>query len=294
MHNKKVSFSPLVSVLIILLWLSACSQSQQEELVISTETNNIFPTPQILPAATSTVGRPQLIFTKTLTSTPQPKIICPVLNSKTTISGGKTYYEIEQAILDYLNQGGSPERLPIEIKKLQQTSIVDPSQVFTTDTNGDGIKEIVLALNFGPPVSGDYMGDVHIYSCVDGKYNDATMVEGIFAETLKILAVENLLGSDTPDILIFRRWAYQDIYHQYVELWILTAERWAIAFKSPDSHCGIQSELKTGTEGRKELVIIASNRCSNDTDASLTSTKWTYVFEENEVKLLQEESFPSP
>jgi len=276
------------------LWLSACSQPRQEELVISTETHNIFPTPQILPTATSTIGLPQLIFTKTLTSTPQPKIICPVLNSKITISGGKTYYEIEQAILDYLNQGGFPERLPVEIKKLQQTSIVDPSQVFTTDTNDDGVKEIVLALNFGPPVSGDYMGDVHIYSCIDGKYNDATMVEGIFAETLKILAVENLVGSDTPDILIFRRWTYQDIIHQYTELWILTAEGWAISFKSPDSHCGIQTELRNGTDGRKELVIIASNHCPNNPDASLTSTKWTYVFEENEVKLMQEELLPSP
>ena len=294
MHNKKVSFSPLISVLIILLLLSACSQSQHEELVISTETNNIYPTPQILPTATSTVGQPQIIFTKTLNFTPQPKVICPVLNSKTTISGGETDYEIEQAILDYLNQGGSPERLPIEIKKLQQTSTVNPAQVFTTDTNGDGVREIVLALNFGPPVSGDYMGDVHIYSCVDGKYNDATMVEGIFAETLKILAVENLLGSDAPEILLYRRWTNLDRYREFVELWVLTAEGWALSFKSPSSLCGIQGELKIGANSRKELVIVGSNHCPNDTGAALTGIKQTYEFAESEVKLIAEEPFPSP
>ena len=276
------------------MWLSACSPLQQEELAIPTETNNIFPTPQILPTATSTVRQPQVSFTKTLTFTPHPKVICPVLNSKTTISGGETVYETEQAILDYLNQGGSPERLPIEIKKLHQTPVVDPTQVFTTDINSDGIQEIILAINFGPPMSEDYMGDVHIYSCVDGKYNYATMVEGYFAETLKILAVENLVESESPEILIFRRWDYQDIYHQYVELWILTPEGWAISFKSPDTHCGIQTELRNGTDGRKELMIIASNHCPDNPNASLTSTKWTYVFEENEVKLLQEESIPLP
>lgn len=293
MNNKKVSFSPLVSVLIILWWLSACSP-QQEELVIPTTTNTIFPTPQVLTTTTSTVDLPQLIFTQTLTSTPQPEVFCSVLNPKTTLSGGETVYEVEQAILGYLNRGCPPERLPIEIKKLHKTSIVDPTQVFTTDTNGDGSQEIVLALNFGPPVGGEYLADVHIYHCVDGKYTDSTMVEGTFAETLKILAVENLVGSDTPDILIFRRWTYQDIIHQYVELWILTAEGWTISFKSPDSHCGIQTELRNGADGRKELVIIASNHCPNNPEASLTSTKWTYAIEENEVKLLQEELLPSP
>jgi hypothetical protein len=294
MHNKKVSFSLLVSVLIIPLWLSACSQSQQQELVIPAETKTIFPTPQVLPTTTSTVGPTQISFTKTLTSTPQPKAICPILNSKTTISGGKTVYEIEQAILDYLNQGGFPERLPIEIEKLQQTSAVNPAQVFTTDTNGDGVHEIVLALNFGPPVSGDYRADVHIYDCVDGKYNDATMVEGIFADTLKILAVENLLGADAPEILLYRRWTYLDRNPEFVELWMLTAEGWAVSFKSPNSLCGIQGELKIGTNGRKELVIVASNQCHNDTGAILIGTRQTYEFEENEVKLIGEEPFSSP
>lgn len=297
MHNKNVSFSLLVSALIILLQLSGCSQSQQEKLVTPAQTNNIAPTPQILPSATNTVGQSQVTLTKTLTPTSPPKVNCPVRNSNVTIFEGETISEIEQAILDYLNQGGFPEQLQTELKKLQDTSIVGPTQVFIVDTNSDGLQEIVLAINFTPPVGGDYMdihGNVHIYNCADGKYNDTEIVEGYFADTQKILAVENLLGSDPPEILISRRYTYLDIYFEAVEMYMFKEGGWALFFNSEEIPCGIQTQLKNGSSGHKELIIVGSSDCSNNNDKSPTSKKWTYAFEENEVKLIREELYSSP
>jgi len=253
MHNKKVSLSLLLSLLVILLGSSACSQL---------------------------------------------KANCPVLNSSAELLGGETPAEIEPAILEYLNHGGAPEQLQDELRNLEDKYNVGPSQVIMVDTNGDGVREIVLAINFGPlPVAGSYLdihGNLYIYNCVDSKYDVTKIVAGEFADTLKILAVENLLGSNVPEILIIRRWIYPDSYYEFVEMYMLQDDGWTLSFQSPDSRCGIQTELKTGTDGRKELVLTGSNHCPNDTETSLTGKKWTYEFEANEVKLVQEEPFPSP
>ena len=272
MHNKKVSCSVLIIILVILYSLSACSQVRQEVPVTPTMSKSVLPTPQL-------------------------KATCPVLNSSATLAGGKTESEIEQAILEYLNQGGSPEQLQDEIKKLQETSILDLSQVFTIDTNSDAIREIVLANTFGPPEAGDYKdihSNLHIYQCAGGKYDDVLIVEGEPADTFEILAVENLSGSDSPEILISRRWTYLDIYFEFVEMYILKEEGWILSFKSEETECEIQTELGDGRNGHKELIIISGNDCSNNADESLMDKKWTYAFEENEVKLIQEGPFPSP
>jgi hypothetical protein len=227
----------------------------------------------------------------------QAKDNCTILNPKTTISEGETVPEIEQAILDYLNQGGSPAKLQTEIKRLQDTSIVGPTQVITVDINDDSIQEIVLAINFGPPVSGDYMDirrNVHIYNCADGEYIDTKIVEGWFADTQKVLAVDNFLGSDAPEILMSRRWTYLDIYFEAVELYMLQEDGWIFFFKSEETPCGIQTELKNGSTRHKELIIIGSRDCSNNADETHIGKKWIYSFENNEVKLIQEVSFPSP
>lgn len=298
MHNKKVRFSFLISALVILLWLSACSQTQQETLIMPTGANTRFPTAQILPSATNAVRSSPISATQTSIPTLQPKPTCPAPNSKVTIPEAETESEVEQAIMTYLNQGGYPEQLQNEIKHLEDKYNLGPSQVIMVDINGDGIKEIVLAINFGPaPVGGDYLdihGNLYIYNCADGKYDVTQVVAGEFADTLKILTVENLLSSNAPEILISRRWIYLDSYYEFVELYMLTDKGWALTFQSPDFRCGIQAKLKNRGDGRKELVITGSNHCPNDTDASLTGEKWTYEFEENEVKLIQEEPFPSP
>jgi hypothetical protein len=221
----------------------------------------------------------------------KPKANCPVPNSNATISGGETVSEIEQSILDYLNQGGSAEQLQIELNKLQDTSIIDRSQVISVDTDSDGIQEIVLSINYGPPKSGDYLdvhGNLYIYNCDAGKYNATLIVGREFADTQKILAVENLLGSDTPEILISRRWTYLDIFFEAVEIYMLKEDGWTLAFKSAETACGIQTELRKESIGQKELIITSSNECSIGTDESPTSEKWIYEFEDNEVKLVEE------
>jgi hypothetical protein len=298
MHNKSVCFSFLISVLTILVSLSACSQTQQEKLIMPTGANTSFPTAQISPLATNTVRSSPIPPTQTLTSTLRPKPTCPVPNSQVTVRDEEWPAEIEQAVLDYLNQGGFPQQLQKEMNKINDKGILGPSQVFIVDMNTDDIREIVLAINFGPaPIGGSYLdvhGNLYIYNCVDGKYDVTQVVAGDFADTLKILAIENLLGSDAPEILISRRWTYLDSYYEFVEVYTLTEEGWVLSFQSPDSRCGIQAELKNRADGRKELVITGSNHCPNDTDASLTGKKRTYAFEGNEVKLIQEEPFPPP
>lgn len=220
-----------------------------------------------------------------------PKANCPVPNSNAAISGGETVPEIEQAVLGYLNQGGSAERLQLEINKLPDTSIVDRTQVITVDTDGDGIQEIVLAIKFGPPISGSYLdiyGNLYIYNCDAGKYDVTKIVAGEFADTQEILAVENLLGSETAEILISRRWTYLDIYFEAVEMYMFTDDGWKLSFKSDETPCKIQTELRNGSTGHKELIITSNNQCSNDTGESPTSKKWIYEFGDIEVRLLQE------
>ena len=247
MHNKNVSPSLLIGVLVIILCLASCSQN--------------------------------------------PKANCPVINSNATISGGETVSEIEQSVLDYLNQGGSAEQLQTEITKLQDTTIVYRNQVITIDTDGDGIQEIVLSINYGPPKSGDYLdvhGNLYIYNCDTGKYNATLIVGREFADTQKILAVENLLGSDAPEIMISRRWTYLGIYFEAVEIYMHNEDSWTLAFKSVETPCGIQTELRNGSNGHKELIITSSNECSISADESPISEKWIYEFENNEVKLVEE------
>ena len=253
MHNKKVNPSLLICALVLLSWLSACSQ--------------------------------------------KPKANWPVLNSKATISGGETVSEIEQSVLDYLNQGGSAERLQTELNKLQDTSIIDRTQVITVDTDGDGVQEIVLSINYGPPKSGSYLdvyGNLYIYNCDAGKYNVTLIVGREFADTQKILAVENLLGSDTPEILISRWWSYLDSYYEFVEMYMLKEDGWVVSFKTYESPCGIQTELANGSNGHKELIITSKSDCPKGSGESLTGTKSTYEFEDNGVRLIKEESFPLP
>jgi hypothetical protein len=208
----------------------------------------------------------------------------------------ETPLEIEQAISNYLNQGGAPEHLQKEIKKLQDKRFLGPSQTITIDTSGDGINEIVLAINFAPLRGGSYLdvhGNLYIYNCTDDQYDVIQIVAGEFADTLEILAIENLVGSDAPEILIKRRWSYLDSYYEFVELYMLKGDGWILSFKTYEVRCGIQTELKDGSNGRKELIIISRNEddCS---DESLIGTTSTYIFDDNEVKLIHDESSSSP
>jgi hypothetical protein len=247
MHNKRINLSLLIGALVILLWLSACSQ--------------------------------------------KPKATCTVLNSNATISGGETVSEIEQSVLDYLNQGGLAERLQTELSKLQDTSIIDRTQVIMVDTDGDDMQEIVLSINYGPPKSGSYLdvfGNLYIYNCDAGQYKVTQIVGGEFADTQKILAVENLLGSDAPEIMISRRWSYVGSYYDAVEMYMLKKDGWTLAFKSVETSCELQADVRNRSNGHKELIIMSSNACSDDTDESSTIKTWIYELEDNEVKLVQE------
>jgi hypothetical protein len=102
------------------------------------------------------------------------------------------------------------------------------------------------------------------------------------------------LGSDVPEILISRKWSYLDSYYEFVELYMLKDNGWILSFKTYEAPCGIQTELTNGSNGYKELIIISRNECPESSDESFMGTKSTYKFEDNEVILIQEESFSSP
>ncbi len=205
MLNKqgRFSFSLIVSFICFLV-LSACSQARQENLIIPTVFNNATATQQIYPLPTNTTKPP----IPTSTPTQQSIAKCPIPNALTTILEAKTGGEAQQAILDYLNQGGFIEQLQKEIKNLG--TIVDSYQVFVTDTNDDSVKEIIVAINFAPPKNGDWedaYGNLSIYNCVDGSYH-VTNIAGEKREKIKVLAVENLLNSNVPEILVSRQWSF--------------------------------------------------------------------------------------
>jgi hypothetical protein len=295
MRNKKGWFRFLINVPVILL-LSACSQAQQgEKSLAPTRVDNASRTPQLLLSATHTIRPPQLTFNPTSTPALQLKVSCPIPSSHATIQEAGTGSEAEQVVLDYLDQGGSPEQLQKEIKKLG--AILDSSQVFTTDINGDGINEVVLAINFAPPRSGSYLdmhGDLFIYNCADSKYDVTKVIAGEEAESIEILAVKNLLDSDVPEILVSRKWFYMSSCEEFVELYSSTKQGWVSSFKTDESPCAMKIKLKDESNGRKVLVIEGSRGCSYSSCGPARGRKWTYEFEGNAVKLIGDELLPSP
>jgi hypothetical protein len=108
------------------------------------------------------------------------------------------------------------------------------------------------------------------------------------------LAVENLLGSDAPEILISRRWIYLDSYYEFVEMYMLKEEGWILSFHTYESQCAVQTDLKDGSNGYKELIIVESTGCSPTIYNPFRSRKSIYEFRDNEVKLIHVEWLPSP
>ena len=76
-------------------------------------------------------------------------------------------------------------------------------------------------------------------------------------------------------------------YYDAVEMYMLKKDGWTLAFKSVETPCEIHTELRNGSNGHKELIIMSSNACSIGTNEPPTSEKWIYEFEDNEVKLVE-------
>ena len=235
-----------------------------------------------------------LVFLIHYTPSLQPKVSCPLSNAQSTIPEAKTGNEAEQVILDFLNQGGSTEQLPKEITNLGD--IVDSSQVFINDTNDDGVNEIVVAINFAPPQNGDWedaYGNLSIYNCVDGSY-DVTKIAGEKLEKIKVLAVENLLSTEVPEILVSKQWFFMSGCDEFIEMYSQDKGDWSSSFKSDESVCEMKTELKNESNGHKELIIEGTRGCSYSACGPARGRKWIYEFTDNEVKLKSDELLPSP
>ena len=291
MFNKKdlIRFG-IISSAVIFLSLSSCSQARQENFRVPTETV----TPQIHLTYTKTGMPTQIQLQWTLTPSLQPAVKCPISNVQAKIHDAGTGNEAEQSILDYLNQGGSIEQLQNEIISLG--TIVDSSQVFTTDINSDGLNEIVVAVNFAPPRGGgweDAYGYLSIYNCVNNSF-EVTKIADEKSTKIKILVVDNLLKSAIPEILVSRQLLFFGGCDEFVEMFSLNKSNWVSIFKTEESVCEMKIEFTNNSDGYEEMTIEGIRGCSYSACGPARGTKSVYDFTGDEVALKSYELLPSP
>jgi hypothetical protein len=287
MVNKKLGFFYIF--LLYFFLLSSCLQISQENPTPSSA-RNISET-----SIPSTHTITSLQFTSSPTATPAipPEVRCPTPNIDTTMFETMNGYDAEQAILAYLNHGGSPDLLQEEINKLG--SIVNSSQVFIIDINNDDVSEIVLAINFNPPENGYWenaYGVVSMYSCTDGSYTTTNITEEKQGR-ITIISVENLSGLKTPEILVAKQILVSSC-DEFVEMYSQEETSWLSLFKSDESPCLIRFELRNNESGYKELIIEGKRGCSYASCGPVREKKWVYEFRDDETKLIHEELLPSP
>jgi hypothetical protein len=280
---------------ILLGFLSLLSACSQPNIVIPTATSSASITPQTRASPINSTNTFLPTLPKTLTPSLLPKAICPQPDTIPAIHEAETEAEAEQYILDYLNQGGSPEKLQKELPNLG--TILDTFQVFIKDVNNDGANEILIATNFHPPEGGDLYeaeGKLSLYDCIDDAYK-ATNIIWDNPENINIIVWEDLLGSEIPEILVKRQAIYMSGgCDEYAELYSQTQKGWVSSFTSDFSGCGMKIDLKVASDGQKELLLEGQRGCSYLSCGPWRGEKWTYKFLNNKVELVVDMLLPSP
>jgi hypothetical protein len=291
MINRRNKYHLRIIVLLICLVPLIGSCTMAGEIAIPT-TSLIASTPTIQVLASSTLTPTQTMLMETWTPTLLPEAKCPVLNNLQTIPKATTGDEADKFILQYLNLGGSPEQLSTQIKNLGP--IVDSFQVFIMDVNGDGIKDIIVAINFNPPESEDWTAmaaGLYEYTCVDGVFQ-VQKIAGERMEKIEILALDNFLGSKNVDVLV-KEGLYSDGYSEILDLYSLSGQNWFSSFETDEFPGSLKVELDNAN-GNRQLVIEGIRYCGSMLCNHWRKRRVTYEFHEGKVDLVKDELLPSP
>jgi tetratricopeptide (TPR) repeat protein len=107
------------------------------------------------------------------------------------------------------------------------------------------------------------------------------------------MAVENLLASEVPEILVSNKYIYMNSCDEFVEVYSFAKQGWVSSFHTEASPCEMQTELKNGSNRRKQLIIVSNKGCSYNGCGPQRGRKWVYEFGSDGVILINEELLPS-
>ena len=156
-----------------------------------------------------------------LTATLQPpRPICPSAGnpSDPVAPSSMSLDWIYGTILDYLNQGGSPEKLTSELAYLKydlpnsNTKMSFAINMNRLDINNDGVDELVFssgALLFDNPGSDGVDSGLWVFQCQDGKYKNIYQDEILnsYEGNPRLVAVADLFGNKQKEIVIRSTWS---------------------------------------------------------------------------------------
>jgi hypothetical protein len=189
----------LILFLILAAGLSACAPTSQNT-VVPTEIV-VLPTETATPAATETV-KPTV--EQTLAPT-EVVVILPLdgdLRTCVDLSAHEplpdvAYEEYPAAIMEYLNQGASPEELAVELIVRDLNPNEQP--VWAEDLTGDGVRDVVVSiynLQIQP------QGGMMIYTCVEGQYQlDYISLASQTEHAPEALVIQDLNADQLPDLV---------------------------------------------------------------------------------------------
>ncbi|MFZ5885489.1 MAG: hypothetical protein ACOYYI_17100, partial [Chloroflexota bacterium] len=205
----------IIGLLINILFLTACGQTTivtPTALVHPVEqapsTPSPTPTRTLVPSATPTASITPLptipTFTPTfdvstiVTVTPAPQAECPKENPKAKLDTSffQEYPEkssdnqIQQAVLDFINSGGSRQVANFELQKNNKYGYPYGSTA-NTDLTNDGVTEFIVEIGAG----------FRIYTCRNGLYETSLDFYGGVGESASIVEIKDMNLNGIPEIV---------------------------------------------------------------------------------------------
>lgn len=131
---------------------------------MKTSTPTITPTKSVTPLPTIPSFTPTFDVSTIVTATPAPKAECPQVNPDLTSDLNTLFNEdvsmrlMDQPILDFLNGGGSPQKLITAFR--QKYHWLGSNAAIQRDMTGDGVTELILTDGY----------IVYVFGCKEKKY----------------------------------------------------------------------------------------------------------------------------
>jgi hypothetical protein len=228
MIGRKPLKQILISLLGGILFLTACGQTLPFTPTAPASTiNKVTSTPSPVPTNTSTSVPTETptatitpipaisTFTPTfdastiLTVTPAPKAECPkgdlalLPDLKTIFNQEDLRYLKDQALLNFLNKGGTPQ--VIKTTFLREFKRFHPDMIIQKDLTGDGVAELILTENYV----------VHVFGCKDKQYQIllSDTDDPAWMQKIQFKIVQDMNLNGFPEIIII-----EDGGHTYTSI----------------------------------------------------------------------------
>lgn len=184
------------TILLILL-LAACSSSYPIATI----------TPTFSFTATPSFPATPVLLSPTPTLKPLP--ICPKLNNPSIpVAPSKiNFLWVKQTIIDYLTQGGDPEKLAYELATPEYGNL--DVKMDRVDTNNDGVDELIFSSGIFLSDSDGVDSGLWVFKCENGNYRIPYQIEYIgagYESNPKFMAAVDLNNDNKKEIVIRFTW----------------------------------------------------------------------------------------